>query len=45
LIEELKKFPPNTKVYRDGGEYKDDYLEIGSTKQFKYWSISGVIIR
>lgn len=47
LIEELKKLPPDAKVYYEGGEYKDDYREIGKAFYEKNmgWGQSGVLVR
>lgn len=47
LIELLKKLPPNTKLYLDGHEYKDDYRPVwGVTeKQNLGWGMHGVLIR
>jgi len=33
LIEELKKFPPDTIVYRDNGDYNGDYVVVHQVKQ------------
>lgn len=47
LIEELKKLPQDEKVYRNGGEYKDDYREV-VTAYFEPnmgWGKRGVFIR
>jgi hypothetical protein len=47
LIEELKKLPPDAKVYREGGEYKDDYREVVTAYFEKHlgWGLQGVIIK
>lgn len=44
LIEELRKFPPDQKVYRQGGEYNGDYRSITYVNKFKDWGTSGVEI-
>lgn len=41
LIEELKKLDQNAKVYRQGGEYKDDYIIISRCIKFKSWGEEG----
>lgn len=44
LIEELKKHPMDGKVYRDGGQFKDDYVPVLRVKPFKSFGIGGVEI-
>ena len=44
LIEQLKQLPPNTSVYRDGGEYKDHYQQVHTAKIFRSWGIEGVLL-
>lgn len=44
LIAELEKYPPDEKVYRDGGEYKDDYTPVHKVKPFKFWGQEGILV-
>jgi hypothetical protein len=40
LIAELSKMPPDATVYREGGEYKDDWREV-SQVDVEYFSSLG----
>ena len=45
LINQLKKFPPDAKVYREGGDYKDDWREINTAAQCgQVWGVKGVFL-
>lgn len=33
LVKELQKFPDDTIVAREGGEYQHDYRQVGSVSQ------------
>ena len=44
LIEELKKLPQEGLVYRDGGQYKDDYVPVSKVDNFRSWGLHGYCI-
>lgn len=44
LIEALKKFPPEAKVYYEGGDYKDDWREISAASHGQVWELKGVFL-
>ncbi len=44
LIEELKKFPPDAEVYRDAGDFKDDWRRIYRLSDLNNWGTYGVLI-
>lgn len=44
LIEMLKQFPPDSKVYYEGGDYKDDWREIQTVSHGQVWELKGVFI-
>jgi hypothetical protein len=44
LINQLKKFPPDAKVYCEGGDYKDDWREIRTVSHGQVWEVKGVFL-
>jgi hypothetical protein len=44
LIEQLKKLPQDARVYRDGGEYADDWRPVHSVSNLRSWGHVGVLI-
>jgi hypothetical protein len=44
LIEQLKKFPPDAKVYREGGDYKDDWRDVSTASYGQVWEKKGVFL-
>lgn len=45
LINQLKKFPPDAKIYYEGGDYKDDWREISTAAHGEVWGIKGVFLK
>lgn len=44
LIKHLQKFPPGATVYRDGGDYKDDWRMITTAAYGQSWELKGVFL-
>lgn len=44
LIKILQKFPPDAKVYREGGDYKDDWQEVVTAAHGNVWEKKGVFL-
>ena len=44
LIEQLKRMPQDAKVYRDGGEYADDWRPVHAVNNLRSWGYTGVLI-
>jgi hypothetical protein len=44
LIELLKKMPQDAVVFRDGGDYADDWRRIHSVNNLNSWGTQGVLI-
>jgi hypothetical protein len=44
LIEELKKFPPDATVYRDSGDFADDWRKVFRLSDLTNWGTRGVLI-
>lgn len=44
LIAALQKCPPDAKVYKEGGDYKDDWREVQTASQGQVWGLRGVFI-
>jgi len=44
LIEQLKRMPQDDVVYRDGGEYADDWRRVRSVSNLRSWGHVGVLI-
>jgi hypothetical protein len=44
LIEELKKFPPDTEVYYEGGDYADDWRKVHRLSDLNNWGTRGVLV-
>jgi hypothetical protein len=44
LIEQLKKMPPDSKVYYEGGDYKDDWRNISKVTYGQKWADLGVFL-
>jgi hypothetical protein len=44
LITALQKMPQDAKVYKETGDYQDDWREVKSAAVGQIWEISGVFI-
>lgn len=44
LIDLLKRMPQDATVFREGGDYKDDWRNIHSVNNLNVWGHKGVII-
>ncbi len=44
LIELLTKMPQDAVVFRDGGDYADDWRRIHSVNNLNSWGTQGVLI-
>lgn len=44
LIEALQQLPQDAKVYKETGDYPDDWREIVSVSNGQVWEIRGVFI-
>ena len=44
LINQLKKFPPDAKVYYEGGDHKDDWREVATAAHGHVWEKRGVFL-
>ncbi len=44
LIEVLQRCPKDAKVYKESGDYKDDWREIQTASQGQVWELHGVFL-
>jgi len=44
LIVALQKLPQDAKVYREGGDYQDDWREIQLASTGQVWEFKGVFL-
>ena len=44
LIKHLQKFPSGATVYRDGGDYKDDWRVVTTAAYGQVWGYKGVFL-
>ncbi len=44
LIAKLSKMPPEAKIYRDAGDFKDDWREVRTASHGQVWGINGVFL-
>jgi len=44
LIAKLQKIPSDTKVYLDGGEYKDNYVPATTITKYSGWGLKNVVL-
>ena len=44
LIAALQRCPPDAKMYKEGGDYKDDWREVQTVSQGQVWGLHGVFI-
>ncbi len=44
LIAALQKLPQDAKVYKESGDYKDDWIEIQTASSGQVWEIKGVFL-
>lgn len=44
LVERLQKFPPDMKVYYEGGDFKDDWREVRMAQEVHWYGIDGVLL-
>lgn len=44
LIAALQRCPPDAKVYKDGGDFADDWREITIVAQGQVWELKGVFV-
>ena len=44
LIKELSKLPQGHTVYRDGGDYADDWRRVHKVETLDSWGTIGVLI-
>lgn len=44
LIKILQQFPPDAKVYREGGDHKDNWREVATAAHGNVWELKGVFL-
>lgn len=44
LIAALQSFPQDAKVYKESGNYQDDWREIRTAAQGQVWELHGVFL-
>ena len=44
LIAALQKCPPDAKVYKESGDFKDDWREVQTAAVGQVWQLRGVFI-
>ena len=44
LIAALQRLPQDAKVYREGGDYRDDWREVQSASAGQIWEFIGVFL-
>jgi len=44
LIEALQRLPQDARVYREGGDYQDDWREVQSASAGQVWEFKGVFL-
>ena len=44
LIAALQKFPQDAKVYKDSGDFKDDWREVQFAAKGQVWELRGVFL-
>lgn len=44
LIVALQRLPQDAKVYREGGDYIDDWREVQTASSGQVWELRGVFI-
>ena len=44
LIAALQRCPPEAKVYKESGDFKDDWQEVQTASAGQVWELRGVFI-